>query len=121
MAIYYKIEYLKDDNQPEDISVFIHMKYNVPIYQSKIDKEDYDVLPDDLKHPFLTGLFAIGGIVEVSCRAYRIWISRSPVFSWEETLGPIFNYLLFWYDEDTLIELQGSGITLGEVNERRDR
>lgn len=121
MALQYKLEFLKDDGQPEDISAFIQIRRNVPIYQNKIDKEDYDTRDEEEKHPWLTGLFNIGGVVELSSRAYRVWISRSPVFTWEEVLVPALHFMKEYFEEDSLVELYGSGVTLTSVSERRDR
>ena len=121
MALQYKLEYLKDETQPEDMSVFIQMRRNTPVYQDKIDKEDYDVLDSGSKHEFLTGLFNINGVVEISSKAYRVWVSKSPVFTWDEVLTPLLIYMRDYFEEDELQELQGSGMTLTSVNERRDR
>lgn len=121
MALQYKLEYLKDETQPEDMSVFIQLRRNTPIYQERINKEDYDVLSDGLKHEFLTGLFNIGGVVEVSTKAYRVWISKSPTFTWDEVLNPLLFYMKEYFEEDSLEKMQGSGVTLTSVNDRRAR
>lgn len=119
----YKLEYTFDDTTRSDSSVFIHFKQNVPIYQTRIDKEDYDI--SITKHPFLTGLFNISGVTELSTKAYRIWLMKSPIFSWEEVLYPVLWYCAFWYQHDSLAQLPGSanpdgtGFTLPDPKQRR--
>lgn len=127
MALQYKLEYIYDEGNPSDDSVYIQLRVNPPIYRSHTDKEDYDVLPEEEKHPFLTNLFSIAGVTEVSSRAYRVWLMKSPVYSWQEVLDPILNFLKNWYSESSLEPLPGSGTTNGigmrvdTVVQRRDR
>lgn len=121
MALEYRLEYLKDNTRAEDESVFIQLRRNTPIYQDKIDKENYDILEEENKHEFLTGLFNIGGVVEVSTKAYRVWFSKSPVFTWEEVLEPLLFFMMEYYEEDELEEIPGSGLTLESANDRRKR
>jgi hypothetical protein len=126
MALDYKLEYVYDNSTPWDSSVFIHLRFNTPVYQDHINKEDYDILPVEKKHEFLTGLFNIAGVTELSTKAYRIWLMKSPVYSWQEVLEPVLYYLLFWYQESEFNKLPGSantdgtGLTLeGPVNRRK--
>lgn len=127
MAFKYKLEYNYDDEDPADAGVYIQMRENVPVYRSHTDKEDYDVLDDEDKHAFLDGLFNTGGVVEVSSRAYRVWLMKSPVYSWEEVLTAVLFFLRDWYSETTFDELPGSakiegaGHTLESPINRRDR
>lgn len=127
MALQYKLEYVYDEGNPSDDSVYIQLRVNPPIYRSHTDKEDYDVLPEEEKHPFLTNLFTIAGVTEVSSRAYRVWLMKSPVYSWQEVLDPVLNFLKNWYSESSLEKLPGSGETNGvgmrvdTVVQRRDR
>lgn len=125
MALEYKLEFIFDESTPSDSSVFIHLRENPPIYQSHIDKEDYDILEDDDKHEFLTALFTIAGVVELSTTAYRIWLMKSPVYYWSEVMNPILAYLKDYYGEDSLSQLPGSaqvdgqGFTLTKTSQRR--
>ena len=101
------------------------MRLNTPVYQAHIDKEDYDVLDEGLKHEFLTGIFNISGVVELSTKAYRIWLMKSPVFTWEEILLPVLYFTANYYGEGTISELpgsaspNGSGFQLGAPAQRR--
>lgn len=119
----YKLEYTYDETIRSDSSVFIHLRQNTPIYQARIDKEDYDISP--IKHPFLTGLFNIAGVTEVSTKAYRIWLMKSPLYTWEEVLYPVLWFCAFWYQHDSLAQLPGSanpdgtGFTLASPLQRR--
>ena len=128
MALKYKLEFSWDEGDPSDPGVYIQFKgFNPPIYRPHTDKEDYDVLPAEEKHDFLTGIFNIQGVVEVSSKAYRVWLMKSPIYDWEEGLNPV---LIFIQDEAGETELEelpgsgkidGSGFTLGNPVNRRDR
>ena len=113
MAFEYKLEFTYDETTPSDSSVYIQMRRNTPIYQSHITKEDYDVLPDIQKNAFLTGLFNISGVVELSTKAYRIWVMKSPVFNWEEVLTPLLYYVANFYGESAITSLPGSAMIDG--------
>jgi len=125
MAFEYKLEYVYQDETPADASVYIQMKRNTPIYQGRIAKEDYDILEDEEKNEFLTELFNIAGVVEISTQAYRIWVMKSPVFNWSDVLLPMLTYLTEYYGEDGYSDLPGSanpdgtGFTLESMNSRR--
>jgi len=116
----YKIEFIKDDRFPNDPSLFIHLRDNVPFYQDRIDKEDYDLFPEEAKDDFISGLFGISGIEEVSSKAFRVWFAYSLAFSVDEVLNPALFHIAFSLDKDELDELPGSGITLDSFNDRRD-
>lgn len=127
MALQYKLEYVYGEDAPADDSVYIQLRVNPPIYRGWTDKEDYDVLPDEEKHPFLTGIFNIAGVTEVSSKAYRVWLMKSPVYSWQEVLDPTLYFIMNWYSESSLNQLPGSadpdgkGTRLATPDQRRDR
>ena len=122
MALRYKLEFNYDDEDPSDMGVYIHLKgVNPPIYRSHIDKEDYDVLPDEEKHDFLTGLFNIEGVVELSVKAYRVWLMKHPPYDWDEVMLPVLQFLQDEFGETELSPLPGSaspdgGISVGSRN-----
>ena len=138
MPLFYKLEYNYDNEAPADAGVYIHLKHvNVPIYRSLTDKEDYDILPEEEKHDFLTGLFNIEGVVEVSSKAYRVWLMKAPIYTWEDVMLPVLQFLQDWYESETLNPLAGSAepdggisvggrgatsaLTLDSPSNRRDR
>jgi hypothetical protein len=118
MVLQYKLEYYKNDNEPEDDSVYIHIRRNTPIYQNKIDKETYELGAN--RNDWMDGIFNIGGIVEASSRAYRLWVSKSPIWEWDEVLPPLLYFMKDYLEEDSLEELPGSGISLNSSHDRRD-
>lgn len=126
MALFYKLEYLTDESENADDAVYIHYRFNPPFYLAHIDKEEYDILPDEEKHEFATVLFNIQGVVELSLKAYRIWLMKSPIYTWQEVIDPVLAYITFYHGEDEAIAIQGSadvngkGSRLKKVNERRD-
>lgn len=120
----YKLEFIYDENAPADAAVFIQMRDNPPVYQDHIDKEVYEV--EGPQSDFLTGLFDVPGVVEVSVRAYRIWLMKSPVYTWKEVLEAVLAYLTSYYSYDSAEPLAGSanvdgtGFTLtGQSNRRK--
>ena len=127
MAYQYKLEYQWDDEDPADDGVYIQQRVDVPKYLSHIDKEAYEELEAEDKHAFTTGLLDVAGVTELSSRAYRVWIMKSPVYSWEEVLTATLLFLKDWYSETELEELPGSakiegvGTRLQSVRNRRDR
>lgn len=126
MAVFYfKLEFVFDDTAPADASVFIQLRDNPPIYQAHTTKEEYDILDESEKNEFLTTLFEMAGVVELATSAYRIWLMKSPAYNWEEVLDPIVHYLMSYFEYDDLQTLPGSanidgtGLTLGSINQRR--
>lgn len=125
MALKYKLEYSYDASTRSDSAVYIHLRENVPVYQEHIDKEDYDVLPSDKKHVFLTSIFNIAGVTELSSRAYRVWLVKSPVYNWQEVTLPVLYYIASYFGQADIEELpgsgkpDGSGFTLPSPVERR--
>jgi hypothetical protein len=119
----YRLEYSYDETTRSDSSVFIHLKINVPVYQTRIDKEDFDVNGNG--HPFLTGIFSVSGVTEVSTKAYRVWIMKSPVFNWKEVLDPVLYFIATSLGYNSLYQMPGSasvdgtGFTLPSPTQRR--
>jgi hypothetical protein len=112
-ALTYKLEFNYDESTRSDSSVFIQLRANPPIYQARIDKEDYDVLPAELKNEFLTNIFNVSGVTELSVKCYRIWLMKSPVYSWEEVLLPVLYYIASYYGLTQIEQMFGSGNTDG--------
>lgn len=125
MALEYRLEFVFDDSQASDASAFIHLRVNPPIYQSHIDKEDYDILPSEEKHAFLTGLFNVAGVTELSSRAFRVWLMKSPSYTWQEVMEPALYFIASSFGESEITSMPGSaqpngtGTTLTSVNNRR--
>lgn len=109
MALQYKLEFLKDDEREADDAVYIQLRRNPPVYLDRIDKEDFDILDAGDKHIFAETLFNIAGVTELSLKAYRVWLMKSPVYSWQEVIDPILAYFLSYYGESELEALPGSG------------
>jgi|GEM_PF-4730047 hypothetical protein len=116
MALKYFLEFNYDESTRSDSAVYIHLRQNPPVYKPQIDKEDYDVLPVDQKHIFLTSIFNIAGVTEVSSRAYRIWLVKSPIYTWEEVVLPVLYYISTFFGESGIEEIPGSGKPNGSGN-----
>lgn len=119
MALLYKIELLKDESRPADDSAFIHLKENPPYYIGRTDKEDYDILPDADKNDFATSILDVSGVVELSITAYRIWVMKTPLYTWKEVLDPIVALLVSNFGEDGSEPTNGSP-TPSEIDNRPD-
>ena len=109
----YRLEFNYDESTRSDSSVFIQLRENPPIYQEHIDKEKYDILPEELKNVFLTSIFNISGVTELSVKAYRVWIMKSPVYNWKEVLDPVLYYIASYYSFDDIEQMLASGNTDG--------
>lgn len=127
MAFLYKLEYSYDNENPADSGVYVHMRQMPPITRRQTRKEDYDNLPAEDKHPFLDGIFNTPGVEEVSSLAYRIWIMKSPVYTWTEVNTSLLGFLTTWMMESSMEPMQGSanidgsGLTLASPRNRRER
>ena len=70
-------------------------------------------MPEELKNVFLTSIFNISGVTELSVKAYRVWIMKSPVYNWKEVLDPVLYYIASYYSFDDIEQMLGSGNTDG--------
>lgn len=85
----YQVEFFQGYNgKPSDEGVFIQLRHDVPSYIERTGKEDYDPNGDD-GSDFLTDLFNVNGVVVVSTTAYRVYIEKSPTYSWDEIINPV--------------------------------
>jgi hypothetical protein len=107
MALDYKLEF-NTPTGPSDDSVYIHLRVDVPKYISRVGKEEYELLDPSDQDAFFDGLFAVPGVVEISVKAFRVWIMKSPIFNWEEVIVPVLAFLQGFYGEDTFNQLPGS-------------
>ena len=125
MALQYKLEY-NTPRPPADESVYIHLKVDeCESYQSRIGKETYCELPDEEKSELITAIFDIDGVVEVSSKANRIWIMKSPIFTWQEVVQPVLFVIRDHFGETQIealpgsAEIDGSGFRLSSSGSRR--
>lgn len=114
----FKLEYHKNTNGPSDEGVFVHLKTEIPNYLSLISKEAY-FRGQGTTSELATSLFSIPGVVRLALQSHRVYIEKSPIFIWEEILGPTMVILMTATECDGLSELLGSGITLETNNDRR--
>jgi hypothetical protein len=108
----YSLEFIKDDTQPSDEAVFIQLQTELPVFVAKTKKEDYQ-----WDEAFLTGIFNIDGIVTVSLQSFRVYVEKSNLFSWEEILSPLIEYLRIELDAVDVNLV--SSLTLGAITQRR--
>lgn len=123
MALKYKIEYILPSG-PSDDSVYIHIKEDeCDSHQERIGKEDYCDSTD--KKTLIDSLFEVEGVVEVSVKAYRVWIMKSPIYNWEEIILPVLYVLRDHFGETSIsplpgsAEIDGSGLRIPSENDRR--
>ena len=68
---------------------------------------------------FVSGIFDIPGIVELAMQANRLWIMKSPAYSWPEVMPHVIEYLRVNLAQDTVEELAGSGAVISSEDQRR--
>lgn len=84
MALRYQVEFFQGYNgKPSDEGCYIQLRTDVPSYTKKIGKEEFDGSDD-----FIQALFDVDGVVAVSTTAFRVYIEKSPAFSWDEVINP---------------------------------
>lgn len=103
----FKLEYFKADTASDE-AVYIQLRSDLVGYMSLIGKEDYSKLADGKKTAIMTAIFACLGVTQASAQAYRVYIEKSPVFSWTEVLGPVVEAIRVATGNDTITELPGS-------------
>lgn len=119
----YKLEYFKGvGGGASDEGVYIQLRSDPPYesYISRIGREDYTQLDDDFKTDFLNALFECVGVVSLSVSAYRVYVEKSPVFTWTEVLSPVIEEIRIATETDSVVELPGSPIYLENKDDRRD-
>ena len=117
MALDYKIEWFRDNGKPSNQGLYVHTAIDMPCYHDLVTKEDY---PNDPNHcDFVTGLFGIQGIVEVSVKAYQVYVIKAEVFHWEDLVPAVLYYVANYLGQTSVNELPGSRMTVGGINDRR--
>ena len=123
MPMQYKLEFNTPSGSSDD-SVYIHLRQD-PVFQDRIGKEAYSSLDPADKQQLITDLFDVPGVVELSAKAVRIWLMKSPVFNWSEVLQPVLFVLRDYFGETSIqplpgsAEIDGSGIRLQSDSNRR--
>lgn len=120
MALSYKLEYFKGVGGAADEGVYIQIRSDPPAYQTLVTKEDYiNEVGNVVQSDFMDGLFAIDGVVRAASQAWRVYIEKSPVFTWEEVLADVLPYIAAQCGESGTTKLAGSDVNLGSENDRR--
>jgi len=116
MPLNYRIEYLKPEGEPSNESAFIQLRQSprASDWFDRTRKQDYaggtSVLGDIL--------FSIAGVTELSVQPFRIWFSKSPVYSWGEVIIPILRSTTNNLSLGTFTELPGSPVFLDKPADR---
>lgn len=120
MALDFKLEWFRDGEVPTQEGAFLHFLEDVPCYQDLITKEEYAELDEEDKCEFVTNLFAQAGVVEVSSKAYRLYIIKAELFDWSSVLTDVIVNVLFpTFGESSINELPGSRLERTTTLERR--
>lgn len=120
MALRFKLEFFRDGTKPTQQGVYMHFEKDVPCYMDLVTKEEYSKFDPEDKCDFVTNLFAVEGVVEVSSKAYRLYIIKAELFDWTSIITNVFvNVLFSSFGESGVQELPGSRITLDNANQRR--
>lgn len=112
----YRLEFLKNEDEPSNESVYIQMRQS-PLFSDWFDrvrKQDYEggtsVLGDSL--------FSQDGITELSIQPFRVWLSKSPVYDWDEMMPEILWRIYLNLGLDGEEAISGSPVYLDEVKNR---
>lgn len=115
----YKLEYFKDPTEPSDEGVFIHIYPDIPPeYTTLVSRESYAAgggTYTDLANQF----FSIPGITRLALQSTRVYVEKSPIFSWNNILNAALTVIKGVTNTTTLNELPGSGITIESPSDRR--
>lgn len=91
MAISYRLEYLKNPSEPSNEAVFLQLRESPKAtdWVDRVRKQDYE----GGTSPLADAIFAVAGVTELSIQPFRIWFSKSPIYTWEETIFPVLNLM----------------------------
>jgi hypothetical protein len=115
----YKVEYLKDDKKLGDEGALLHVTPDVGTYRSYVTREEYMCMDPDLQSAFMDSIFAVEGVVAAASQANRIFIEKSPIFTWDEVVTPVLEAARVMTSTLDVEELPGSGVNLGDTKNRR--
>jgi len=114
--LYYRLEFLKNEGEPSNEGVYLQLRQSPKAadWFDRTRKQDYEggtsVLGD--------ALFSIAGITELSVQPFRIWFSKSPVYSWQELIGSVIGITANNLSLTGGEALMGSPINLENVIDR---
>jgi len=117
MALNFKVEWFRGEESDE--GMFVHTQIDMPCYQELIDKEEYNLYLPEERCTLINNLFAIPGIVEVSVKAYRVYVVKAELFKWDTLAGQVLGVIGTALGQSTYNELPGSRLTLDSVKSRR--
>lgn len=114
----YRREFFKDDQEASNESVYLQLR-QTPIQDDWIERvrrQDYEtgtsILGDDI--------FAIDGITDLSIQPFRVWLSISPVYNFDEIVPQVLDKIRVRLTLDGLSELSASPTYLTTSKERLD-
>lgn len=114
--LYYRAEFLKDEDEPSNEAVYLQLRQS-PVAADWIDrvrKQDYtggtSVLADMI--------FTVAGVTELSIQPFRVWFSKSPVYSYQEVVPPVLGQIKTRLGLTGVEEMQGSPVYLDKAKNR---
>jgi hypothetical protein len=105
VALPYKIEFSAQSFNG-DPAVFIHIKYEPPssaFYTTQVTSAQYTGTV-----PLIQQILAIDGVSAICSQAYRIWITRSSTYLWEDIIPQVLGVIVTTFGSTTSVELPGS-------------
>ena len=115
-ALYYRSEFLKDDNNASNEAVYLQLRGSPQAddWMDSTRKQDYEygtsVLAD--------AIFGVAGVTELSIQPFRVWMSKSPIYSFEEIIPTVLFLIQDSLGLTSNEELPGSPVYLGKVKDR---
>jgi len=115
-ALYYRLEYFKDDKDASNEAVYLQLRGspNADDWIDRTRKQDYVEATSGLAD----AIFEVAGITELSIQPFRVWLSKSPIYSFEEILPTVLFLIQDSLGLTSAEELPGSPVNLNSVEDR---
>ena len=115
-ALYYRAEFLKDEITASNEAVFLQLRGSPQAddWMDRTRKQDYvdgtSVLAD--------AIFGVAGVTELSIQPFRVWMSKSPIYSFEEIIPTVLFLIQDNLGLTSNEELPGSPVYLTKAKDR---
>jgi hypothetical protein len=109
----YRLEFLMGRGGPSDEGVYMQFMSDHEDYMRLIRKESYVYGTSDLAD----AIFDVPGVVVLELCAYRVYLEKAPLFSWDEIVSPVIEEVRGATEKNGLIPMPS--INLSSENDRR--
>lgn len=117
MAIlYYRAEFLKDESSSSNEAVFLQLRGSpfAEDWIERVRKQDYL----DGTSALADAILGVAGVTELSIQPFRVWLSKSPIYSFDEILPTVLFLIQDSLGLTDVEELPGSPVYLSQAKDR---